>query len=187
MSDVKLGQLITEEVSRDAIHIAIIPVRATEILRPGQHVGLQSGSELFVGKKFKPHVGIVDPFLTRPVKKDDIFYLCLYQNTITGMRHTWEHPSFNRPKDIIPIKTETDLAKEGLNEVAMVTGVSYERLYSALELYAKYDNYTNNGDNEDYKNVSDYDRLRMWECFETLSGLKNPDKGYNCIPFSCSC
>ena len=73
MSDIKLGELVTEEVERDAIHIALVPVRATETLRPGQHIGLQPGSELFVGKGFKPHIGIVDPFLKKSVKKDDIW------------------------------------------------------------------------------------------------------------------
>lgn len=192
MSDVKLGQLITEEVKRDAIHIALTPVRANEKLRPGQHVGLKPGSELFVGN-FTPYIGIVDPFLTKPVKKDDIFYLCLYQNTVTGMRHHWIHPSFKEEdvsiKPLLTVKSDIDIAKEGLASIAQMAGVSYDKLYSALIDYAKYDQYTYNGDNEDYSNVSIYNKMKMWEYFTLISGIENTDtdNGYYAMPFSCSC
>lgn len=189
MSDVKLGQLITEEVKRDAIHIALTPVRATEKLKPGQHIGLKPGSELFVGN-FKPYIGIVDPFLTKAVQKDDIFYLCLYQNTVTGMRHHWTHPSFIEEIDTIKpseIKSEIETAKEELDKIAHMAGVSYDRLYNALEDYVTSGDYTHNGNNEDYGTVSAYDKMKMWEYFELISGLKNTDDGYYAMPFSCSC
>lgn len=189
MSDIKLGELVTEEVERDAIHIAIVPVRATETLRPGQHIGLQPGSELFVGKSFKPHIGIVDPFLKKPVKKDDIFYMCLYQNTVTGMRHHWLHPSFSEaPKavEITKVKSEEDLLKEEFAMIANQADVTYNRLYEAFENYAEYGEYTYNGSNESYSSVSSIDRERAWEIFEILSGKVN-NQAYSPMPFSCSC
>ncbi len=39
MSDVKLGSLINGPKVRDAIHVAVAPVVATEKLMPGQHIG----------------------------------------------------------------------------------------------------------------------------------------------------
>ena len=189
MSDIKLGELVTEEVERDAIHIALVPVRATETLRPGQHIGLQPGSELFVGKGFKPHIGIVDPFLKKSVKKDDIFYMCLYQNTVTGMRHHWLHPSFSEaPKviEVAKVKTEEELLKEEFKDIAEKADQSYNRFYNAFEDYVDYNDYCYSGDNESYKNLSEIDRNRAWEIFELLSGKPAP-KDYRPIPFSCSC
>lgn len=88
MSELGLGKIITSPQCRDAIHIAIAPVTAAETLRSGQHVSAQ-------GSLAEPHVGIVDPYLRRPVQKGQQFWLCLYPLTVTSLRHEWTHPSFD--------------------------------------------------------------------------------------------
>lgn len=91
----QLGQLIQDgERRRDAVHIALAPVTAAERLAPGQHVGLvHEGNVELVGPC--PHnIGIVDPFLTEDIKPGQRFWLCLYPDTITGLRHVWTHPEF---------------------------------------------------------------------------------------------
>lgn len=92
MSDVKLGQLIDGEAARDCLHIAVAPVVACEELMPGEHVGIQADGR--VGKSGYC-IGIVDPFLRCSVPEGGKFWLFLYQNTVTGMRHQWAHPSFD--------------------------------------------------------------------------------------------
>jgi len=89
MNETKLGQLIeTTESKRNAVHVA------AEKLMPGEWVGLveENNFEL-VGDSSVP-VGIVDPFLRSPVRKGQRFYLCLPPNSVTSLRHSWDHPAF---------------------------------------------------------------------------------------------
>jgi hypothetical protein len=90
-----LGRLIDDgERRRDAVHVAIAPVTASEALAPGQHVGfVREGDLELVGPAAEP-LGVVDPFLREPVPKGQRFWLLLYPDTITGLRHVWTHPAF---------------------------------------------------------------------------------------------
>lgn len=101
--NIKIGKLIvladyiTEPPARDAIHVAIAPVTAGEDLKPGTHVGFyNSNLKTVVSKEdnWVEAIGIVDPFLKEPVKKDEHFYMFLYPGTITNLRHHWSHPAF---------------------------------------------------------------------------------------------
>jgi len=99
--EARLGELITElgeQNQRDAIHIAVIPVKARERLRPGMHVSI-----LHDGTNAEAYgdvagsttaVGIVDPFLPKTVEIGQTFWLCLYQGQVTTLRHEWTHPAF---------------------------------------------------------------------------------------------
>ena len=84
-----IGKIITEEAGRDAIHIAVLPVTAGQDLLPSDEVGI-SGD--VAGKHCKPLVGIVDPFL-KPgiVEKGQRFFIYLFPNTISSLRHVWAH------------------------------------------------------------------------------------------------
>lgn len=93
MSDTKLGILAPDGAQRDAIHIAVAPVTSDERLYPGQSVSLVEGRTDKV-RNAAPFVGIVDPFLTAPVQPGDRFWLLLYPQTITSLRHEWTHPAF---------------------------------------------------------------------------------------------
>lgn len=94
---IPLGKLARPEAKRDAIHVAIIPVIADHDIMPGVPCGL------IVTEPDKPlrasmtadSIGIVDPFYPKRIKQGERFYLCLYPNTVTGMRHCWSHPAFD--------------------------------------------------------------------------------------------
>lgn len=93
-----LGQLIQDDSARrDAIHIAVAPVIADEVLRPGQHVALVDGATDRIRAGFDA-IGIVDPFLKGPVMPGQKCWLFLYPGTITSLRHLWTHPAFERKK-----------------------------------------------------------------------------------------
>lgn len=87
-----LGTIIGENEKRDAIHLAVEPATAGEALNASDHVRIENG----VAKKTLPAngLGIVDPFLSRKVKKGEKFWLVVYPRQITSLRHVWEHPSF---------------------------------------------------------------------------------------------
>lgn len=88
----ELGKIITGQAFRDAVHVAIMPVKAAQPLCPGWHVGIDERGNATTYTE-KP-IGIVDPFLPVLVQPGETFYLCLYPNTITSLRHVWTHPAF---------------------------------------------------------------------------------------------
>lgn len=96
----KIGSLIIEgRQKRDAIHVAIAPVIADELLKPGQHVGfVKDSTERVTDREGRP-IGIIDPFLPLSVAKGQRCWLFLYPGTITSLRHEWTHPAFEADKE----------------------------------------------------------------------------------------
>jgi hypothetical protein len=93
MAENILGQLAKTVGKKDAIHIAILSVSCYEELVPGMHV-----KYIYNGKveacDIDVATGIIDPFL-----KEEIIpaytpvQMLLLPNTVTGLRHEWEHSS----------------------------------------------------------------------------------------------
>lgn len=92
----KLGTIPYGGEGRDAVHVAIVPVRAAQLLRCGDAVKLNAAGKAVPCEVYEA-IGAVDPFLPeycRELHEDEWFWLCLFPKTITGLRHVWEHPSF---------------------------------------------------------------------------------------------
>jgi hypothetical protein len=107
-----LGDLITDgDRRRDAVHVAVAPVTAAEELRPGQHVGFTPAGQTELVGPVDPsqHIGIVDPFLKDQVHPGQRFWLFLYPNTVTSLRHVWTHPAFAPRVPAMPVSA----VKEG--------------------------------------------------------------------------
>lgn len=100
----EVGKLITGQAFRDAIHVAIAPVVAGEQLAPGTRVVLVNGVARDGAWIKTPSIGIVDPFLERPVYVGEKFYIFLFPNTVTSLRHAWTHPAFTTQ---VPKKEES--------------------------------------------------------------------------------
>jgi hypothetical protein len=93
MKDVpNIGQPPGDDAKRDAIHVAVLPMVATNNLVPGQRL----------------RNGIVDPFRTDPViLPGERFWLFLYPGTVTGLRHVWTHPAFADEPEL-PTKSRSE-------------------------------------------------------------------------------
>lgn len=115
MTETTFGRLILDgdRVERDAIHIAAVPVFAAEKLYPGQHVGADTEGKASVSGRVTPLIGIVDPFLSEAaVYPDQRFWLFMYPNTITSLKHNWTHPILDGLEKNRQVKAETDEFEE---------------------------------------------------------------------------
>jgi hypothetical protein len=86
-----VGKLADENAKRDCIHVALAPVVAGEELEPGERIGMTFDG---IANRVTKTIGIVDPFLAESVKPGQRFFMFLLPNTITSLRHVFEHPAF---------------------------------------------------------------------------------------------
>lgn len=180
MSDIKLGQIITTSQHRDAIHLAVAPVAAGEILTPGQRVWLNDG--IASGEVGTNAIGIVDPFLQADVRKGQMFWLCLFPGSITALRHEWTHPSFSEAQP------NAKDAKKTLSAIADRIGCSYLGLLGRLDLYARGSCGDDDSIQEGLNNLDDELLVRqMWDAYETIRGDKIEEGIKVDTYFRCAC
>lgn len=159
-----IGQLLDENAKRDAVHFAVAPQVADKAYTPGEDFNA---------------VGIVDPFLKAPVKQGERFWLFLYPNTITSLRHHWTHPAFP--------ETEAESSKEWMTRWAM-EHVS-EDYYgdsgkcSEAEAYAFALDLGLTHNLGPYEDARDYIDDTWWHHWEKLTGQQGDRKAY----FRCAC
>lgn len=99
-----LGMIHFKPEKRDAIHLAVEPVRAVSRLSPGQRIGIINGVAYPAGSSVSvdgvlvsnivPYQGIVDPFLTTDVMPDDDFWFVMKPREVRSLRHVWEAEGF---------------------------------------------------------------------------------------------
>ncbi len=199
---VPIGQLIEGEQFRDAIHIAICPVVANETLKPGQDIGFAfEGSFTHVCAAQKPKrthtqtdsrriaigpetddapgdtvpLGIVDPFLPKSVKKGERFWMFLYPNTITSLRHDWTHPAF---AEDLRIKA----SREWIENFADTCERTYDQIIAGAYAFLADDSNRMHGGSE----LEGAFEMEFWNHFEIVTGQKVPDDSQHSF-FSCAC
>jgi hypothetical protein len=190
VSDTKLGVIIDETAQRDAIHIAVAPVIASQILAAGDHIGFLPGSTeevAGVAPTITP-LGIVDPYLRQPVGVGQRFWMFLYPQTVTGMRHHWTHPAFEAQ----PVTGATADSRAWIEAFAVELDQTYNRLMAAAEYWLDgerdgvnwNDNYTYDN-SETYKRVDSEKWPIFWKHYEIVTGVTV--KNHGATFFTCSC
>ena len=189
----KLGRVLEGEQHRDAIHIAVAPVVASERLSPGQHVGFIDATLTEVGPVATP-IGIVDPFLIGPVFKSERVWLFLYQNTITTLRHEWTHPAFARPaapsgQPFTPLPPSKAEAEKWLREFAERADLSFHAVVRAGRDAIETGDYLVQMDQETARDEICLPGAReaFWQNWEAYTGVTPSAEDREHYVFSCSC
>lgn len=133
-SKLGIGKIISEPQFRDAIHVAVVPVTANEVLLTGEHVKINSEG-MAIECPIDDAIGVVDPFLKQSnVKPGQRFWLFLYPGSITSLRHSWTHPAFPESNAATePIQDPQEASQKAVSEqyirdLADSVGLSYGRL-----------------------------------------------------------
>lgn len=181
MTDIRLGELVTDQnQQRDAVHVAVIPLTAGQLLRPGDHAGIDPMNRNNAVANVDC-IGIVDPLLIANVRKGQRFLLWLYPNTVTGMRHHWSHPAFNAVTEP-HVSTEFEASVAWIKNASVRLGVRYETLIAEGGPLER-DDYINNG--EDIRDIWYEINDEFWRHHKIVTGRDVPedDRG----GFTCSC
>lgn len=163
MSQLKLGTVPTGNEGRDAVHVAILPAKAGENLLPGKHVRIDANG-LAVGDG--ESIGIVDPF-GESVSIGKWFWLCIYPNSITGLRHHWSTPSLDHTNEI-----------EWITTFAAKWKYSFTEFMNAAREFITHGTYLD--DKWEQLEIPDEDWDIFWTYFRTVTGLslENKEKGF---------
>lgn len=177
-----VGVTLAGRKERDAIHIAVAPVIATHTLHPGEHIGfIYTGDTENVGNLSSVRVGIVDPFLTKPVERGERFWMFLYPNTITSLKHVWTHPAFGPEATTAPVTPEQKADSEEWlrNFVAVSNCPDYETVLAAATGHR-------GGQYLHFDDIDAHGQIppEFWDHIEILLGEKVVNRA---TYFSCSC
>ncbi len=122
-------------------------------------------------------IGIVDPFLTDPVLPGQCFYMFLYQNMVTSLRHEWEHPDFTAAET-----SEVAQSREWIEDWAGGYGVSYQDMIDAAAAWVDSEDYFCRGGTFECEGVPDV----FWDHYEVVVGHKVSSHKKGSF-FTCSC
>ena len=184
----KLGTLITaDDVQRDAIHIAVAPVIATEPMSPGEHIMLlekDNYERVCLASNAKLGIGIVDPFLRQTVALGQRFYMFLYPNTITGLNHVWTHPAFKEVEfnQILNRMDGVDESREWMRKFAGEYHTDYKEILDAAKDWLDYGDYKIEGGRFEGAHAG----KEFWRHYARITRTEVPEDKQESF-FSCSC
>jgi hypothetical protein len=200
--DLGLGKIIEpgKFAARDAIHIAVAPMIAGEKLHPGDHVRIMQGTSDHVVQDrsdydaASPRIGIVDPFIELDYKNDQWeippgsrIWVYLYPNTITGLRHEWDHPAFSSSFRETILMPE---AERWLRQFADRWNFDYQNMIDAAtnpdgEEWGAY--ITARGIDLHSRGELGEDHDLFWKHLETMTGKTFNEEHREKVGWSCSC
>lgn len=181
-----LGKILPtgHQQSRDAVHIAVMPVVAGDDLCLGQRLRLAFGTTSMVlsgDRNHDDYIGIVDPFLERGPRKGQEFFMWLRPGTINSLRHEWRHPTIDAAN-----KKPISEAERWLRAFASKWNFDYDEMIAASQ---EEDGYvTARGIDLHSASELDYgDEDLFWQHIETLTGQEFNAERKSSFMWSCSC
>lgn len=174
-----LGKLLdVEDLSqRDAIHTAIVAVRAGQSMEPGTKCIINEYNEAIPGEK--NFVGVADPFLKKLIPRGSVFHLLLGQSEVPNVTHVWEHPTITFAKP-----TREIVYNRTLQGYANDYGVSYEDIMKAADyVYEKESPYPYPGKKtqEEFEEVY-FDTYDFWSEWGGEVHVEFENMGTECCP-----
>ncbi len=187
-----LGSIIDEHAGRDAIHVAVEPVEAGQILAPGIPVLLKDGKAY---RAFGDEgIGVVDPFIKNYVGEGQRFWLLLNPRTITSLRHVWSHPAFEDAETVAPVSGDKAASERWLRDYCEreVDFATYEEIIQVAlgeDVSRSDDGYYGLRNEGDYiismgRDAGGEIPFEFWYHLEILTGQKITNRPSY---FSCSC
>lgn len=176
-----LGKTPEELGTKDAIHTAIVSVRAGAPMEPGQKCGMNADREAVPNPK---GCGVADPFRKKTILRGESFWMLLNQDEVPNVRHVWEHPSV----DFTPPTVEAKLNRT-IQATAKYFGVTYDQLMKAANYVVENNKPAPYPGEKVLSELSDkycsdayFDRYDFWSAWasETLYEFEN--YGTECCP-----
>jgi hypothetical protein len=163
---------------KDAIHTAIVSVRAGCLIRPGQRCKIDKNREAVPDSS---GYGVADPFLKGNVQRGKAFWLILNQDEVPNVQHVWEHPSVDFEPPTAPASTNRTIA-----ETAKKFGVTYEQVMEAAAHVVEQNEsavYPGTLDAKALEAAKDsFERYDFWSEWADESGHEFENEGTACCP-----
>lgn len=172
-----LGKNPEDLAVKDAVHVAVVSLRAGYRMSPGQRFKLNEDNEAVPGGP--KDVGVVDPFLKGDIYRGDHFWGLLDMYEVPNVSHVWEHPkiAFDPP-------TSNVVTNKVLQGIADDLGVSYQELMEACDKVVRKGRSTPyNGplDEGAFERLAD-DPYELWYEWSEETGYTFPEYGSACCP-----
>jgi len=190
-----IGTVHTEDLGRDAVHVAVVQATAGERVWPGRPVRLNTEGSATM-KAGAPFIGIADPYIGawetygehhgKPymIEKGQRFYIFLFPNTIRSLRHVWTHPILDTPPRLMGD------AERWLRTFADRWSLDYDTLIAAATSrdYGEWGRYVvaQGQDLHSYADLGE-DGPLFWQHLELLTGQTFEDGHRRRFVWSCSC
>jgi hypothetical protein len=158
---------------KDAIHVAIVSVRAGRAIEPGQRCGLNADREAVPDRK---GCGYADPWRRKTIMRGEAFWMLLNQDEVPNVQHHWEHPTL----DFSPPTTAAKRNK-WIQQTADEFGVTYEQIMAAAEYVVEHDKPAPYPGEKDLSEIY-FDRWEFWSEWAGETLTEFPNYGSECCP-----
>jgi hypothetical protein len=171
-----LGKSPAELGDKDAIHVAIVAVRAGKPIAPGSRVGLNEFNEAVPDEKGP---GVADPFLKSTILTGKSFWLLMAQTEIPNVQHHWDHPEIAFAAPTREVKRNATIQR-----FADDFGLTYERLMEDVGKVVETDRpvlYSGTKTQEEVEEALE-DMYDLWSEWGDESLYDFPNDGTDCCP-----